>query len=408
MGPDGAFVEELRQFLANLYDHRTLQGLPLAGRLAPPDVKDPLQRARMVRSLVLRAIEQMSPGPGVAFRAPRARPHTILKLRYVEGLTVQEVAVELATSERTLYRELRRAEQDLALLLWEAHQQSEGRPLELEQLLAEEAQRAGGLSEDIHLETLLAGAQQALERLCARRQVCLLLSTHDDASQVRADALLVRQALINALSHFVQAVEPRTTVRVEATVCGEQIQFSLVGEVPPGLQPDELAASTAQHLVQRLGGSWRADVTVKGEAHVVFTMGGEPRRTVLVIDDNQSLLELFRRYLADGRYDLIGAADGREGLRLAEQHSPDAVVLDVMMPQNDGWEVLQWFQAGATTRHIPVIVCSVVNDPELALSLGATAFLSKPVDRSSLLKALERCRSRIQPPSHPRSAVDSE
>mgnify|MGYP000471753029 CR=1 FL=1 len=122
MVPDRAFVEELRAFLTHLYDHTALQNAPLAARLAPSDIRDPLQRIRIARSHVLRAIEQLSPGPGVAFRAPRARPHTILKLRYVEGLTVQEVAMELATSERTLYRELRRAEQDLALLLWEVTQ----------------------------------------------------------------------------------------------------------------------------------------------------------------------------------------------------------------------------------------------------------------------------------------------
>jgi len=63
-----------------------------------------------------------------------------------------------------------------------------------------------------------------------------------------------------------------------------------------------------------------------------------------------------------------------------------------MMPQQDGWEVLQLLRNRRRTRDIPVLVCSVIDDPELAFSLGAAEFLAKPVKREELLEALERCR----------------
>jgi len=62
-----------------------------------------------------------------------------------------------------------------------------------------------------------------------------------------------------------------------------------------------------------------------------------------------------------------------------------AVILDVMMPGLDGWEVLQTLRKTPRTSRIPVVVCSVFNDPQLALSLGATVFLPKPVSQGDIL-----------------------
>lgn len=126
-----------------------------------------------------------------------------------------------------------------------------------------------------------------------------------------------------------------------------------------------------------------------------FTLGTDSRRTLLVIDDSEGLAELFRRYLTGEDYRLVGAQDVIQGLRLAEEHSPDVIVLDVMMPQQDGWEVLQLLRNRQRTRYIPVLVCSVIDDPELAFSLGAAEFLAKPVKREQLLTALEQCRRQV-------------
>jgi CheY-like chemotaxis protein len=112
--------------------------------------------------------------------------------------------------------------------------------------------------------------------------------------------------------------------------------------------------------------------------------------SVLVIDDNEGLVKLIGRYLTDQACRVTAAADGREGLRLAQEEAPDAIILDVMIPQVHGWEVLQRLRNHPKTASIPVIICSVINDPELAQSLGASLFLPKPVSRSKILAALHQ------------------
>ena len=162
-----------------------------------------------------------------------------------------------------------------------------------------------------------------------------------------------------------------------------------------------------RELVMRSGGECSSEVDGCDRANLVFTLGTRTRATVLVIDDNEGLQELFQRYLTGEDYQLIAAGDGQEGLPLAEENRPDIVVLDVMMPQQDGGEILQRFRSQDRTRHIPVIVCSVLDEPDLAYSLGAAAYLVKPVDRHQLLQALARCCQNSQTRSHPALPADT-
>ena len=109
---------------------------------------------------------------------------------------------------------------------------------------------------------------------------------------------------------------------------------------------------------------------------------------MLVVDDNEELFALFQRYVADHPYQLIHAQSVDQALRLVQSNPPDVITLDLMMPNRDGWELLQALRADPATIPIPVIVCSVLEDPDLALSLGAQAYLKKPVGAVDLLQAL--------------------
>jgi CheY-like chemotaxis protein len=109
-----------------------------------------------------------------------------------------------------------------------------------------------------------------------------------------------------------------------------------------------------------------------------------------VIDDHPPLIELLRRYLTQTRCQVIGVSDGFEALALARSLQPDGIILDVMMPNIDGWEVLQRLHNTPELAHTPVIICSIFNDPKLAYSLGAVAVLQKPVKREELLTILRQ------------------
>ena len=138
---------------------------------------------------------------------------------------------------------------------------------------------------------------------------------------------------------------------------------------------------------------WLEGVPGQGPA-IHFTLPAAGQTTVLAIDDNESLFRLFERYLAQHHYRLVGVRDGDEGIRLARELQPAAITLDVMMPDRDGWEVLQTLCTDPHTKDIPVIVCTVLDEPELAFSLGARAYLKKPIQRSDLLAALEQVLNR--------------
>jgi CheY-like chemotaxis protein len=86
----------------------------------------------------------------------------------------------------------------------------------------------------------------------------------------------------------------------------------------------------------------------------------------------------------------VTASDGREALNLARTLRPAAITLDVMMPDMDGWEVLRELKADSDTRDIPVVMVTMTDDRELGYALGATEFLTKPVDRTQLMRLLER------------------
>jgi CheY-like chemotaxis protein len=126
----------------------------------------------------------------------------------------------------------------------------------------------------------------------------------------------------------------------------------------------------------------------------------EPARggigTVLVIDDEAAVRDLMQRFLTKEGFRVIPAASGEEGLRRAREIRPDAITLDVMMPGMDGWAVLTALKADPELADTPVIMLTIVDDKNLGYALGASDYLTKPIDRERLTAVLRQHR-RDQP-----------
>ncbi len=105
---------------------------------------------------------------------------------------------------------------------------------------------------------------------------------------------------------------------------------------------------------------------------------------ILIIEDDPRSAELLRRSLEKAGYRTLIAADGKQGLEMAQAHKPAAITCDVMMPHMDGWTVLHALKDNAETNDIPVIMVSMLQDKHLGFSLGAADFLTKPVDQNRL------------------------
>jgi len=123
----------------------------------------------------------------------------------------------------------------------------------------------------------------------------------------------------------------------------------------------------------------------------------EIRTCVLVIDDDPLQRDLMKRYLRKEGYVVRTASGGVEGLRLARQLLPAAITLDVMMPDMDGWSVLSALKGDVTLRDIPVIMLTMVDDPERGFTLGASDYATKPVNRRRLSQILKKYTC-LEPP----------
>jgi PAS domain S-box-containing protein len=126
----------------------------------------------------------------------------------------------------------------------------------------------------------------------------------------------------------------------------------------------------------------------------------ESDKILLAIDDDPDVIYLLRENLAEAGYRVVGATSAEEGLQQARVLHPLAITLDILMPHKDGWQLLHELKTDATTRDIPIIVLSVVDNKALGYQLGAFDYLLKPFDREAILAALTRI-----PPQHGRLLV---
>ena len=125
----------------------------------------------------------------------------------------------------------------------------------------------------------------------------------------------------------------------------------------------------------------------------------ERRYKVLIVEDNPSASTLYERYLENSQWEPVIVPHPRLATSLASSREVRAIILDIMMPETDGWSVLQALKLDPRTADIPVIVCSVVNDQALGRVLGASAYLTKPIGRPALLQALEEAARQYRPVS---------
>jgi len=130
------------------------------------------------------------------------------------------------------------------------------------------------------------------------------------------------------------------------------------------------------------------EILRKGKELQMFATDGE-LPLVLVIDDELESRVILSRHLVKGGYQVMTADSGIEGLALARELQPVAITLDVLMPGMDGWHVLEVLKSDPMLREIPVIMCTIVDNQEHGFAMGATDYLTKPVDRNQLLRVLQ-------------------
>ena len=113
-------------------------------------------------------------------------------------------------------------------------------------------------------------------------------------------------------------------------------------------------------------------------------------KIILSIDDEEQIVQLYQRYLGDLNYEIVPLSNPKAAVDKAIELNPVAITLDVMMPEKDGWTVLKELKSNPETVHIPVIICSILEEKEKGLKLGASAYLVKPFLREDLIDVIEQ------------------
>jgi signal transduction histidine kinase/ActR/RegA family two-component response regulator len=147
--------------------------------------------------------------------------------------------------------------------------------------------------------------------------------------------------------------------------------------------------STDEHDVPPVQGNASARKTQQGDiARSHGASQAEAKKRVLIVDDDRGFLELAERLLIKEGYNVLSTDNPKGALQLARVAKPDVVLLDILMPDFDGWAVLQALKLDPVTAAVPVLILSIVDEKKRARDAGALAMLAKPIDRTALLKAV--------------------
>ena len=133
------------------------------------------------------------------------------------------------------------------------------------------------------------------------------------------------------------------------------------------------------------------------DAHVVAD-GVHAPHVILVIDDDESVHDILGRSLRKAGYQVESALNGKQGIERAVELEPSAIVLDVMMPAMDGWDVLEALNSNDRLQNIPVIMLTMIDERERGYAMGVKGYLRKPVEREELSKLLAKHVGHIEKP----------
>jgi signal transduction histidine kinase/DNA-binding NarL/FixJ family response regulator len=302
---------------------------------------------------------------------------------------------------------------------------------------------------ELHLETfsvrlMIEDMVTTLKPAIAKNANTFYLHVAEDVGAMLADVTKVRQILLNLLSNACKFTD-RGTISLDvdrSTIAGRDWIRFRVRDTGIGITPEQqenlfqefaqadvsigrkyggtgLGLAISHRLVHLMKGHIMVEsapaqgslFTVQLPAEGTVKQAESPRskettsrpdassglktdtETILVIDDDLAVRDLMSRSLTKLGFRVVSAASGEEGLRLAKELRPLVITLDVIMPDWDGWTVLNKLKADSDLAEIPVIMVTIVDNEAMGRDLGASSYLIKPVDRERLITLIERHRA---------------
>ncbi|MGQ9554706.1 MAG: response regulator [Anaerolineae bacterium] len=384
--------EQVHEALSCLNDNVQLAQAELALRFPEVSALATLdERANRLRALLLQAIELLRPPRRFPFGSLESRSYDVLTLRYVESLGIKGIADELALGRRQVHRALSQAEESLAQILSsrvDAGASARGKPGK--DSLSDELMRLASQPVPVDVQEVVQEALQLLKPLADQFRVRLAWSpTTGDLGFVLMDRAVLKQVLVQLLSATIQATNSE---EVTVAAAAGETAFTVTLRFRANASDTQMTRlADAKRIASSQGIACECRLSPSEHSEVTLRLPRSKPISVLVVEDNAGAIELYQRYLSGSDWRVYSVCDPRLACDVARRNRPDIVVLDIMMPRLDGWSVLELLRNHPETANIPVVICSVVDDPELGRALGASAYLKKPLSRSELLATLRQC-----------------
>ena len=405
------FIYHLRTALVALYNPAILRNSPLTQVFGLDQRPDALSALRRV---LIDGIEALNANINAPAESSTWRTYQILRRRYIEQVPQRKVAADLGFSVRQVQREERLAREMLADHLWFAHQLQNKlqnlsttgvqpgtadfeRDIRVPTAQEELEQMEGSIPAQMeNIGETVASVLQTVGPLMESKGTRGVYSESQDLPRVWIKAPLLRQALLNLISLTIH-YGPSEDIHIQAEadpgkVC-IRIQTAIRQDISlPQSEERSKQLEMTDKLITLCQGSLDIDLgdTVESVFVATITLPIQEQKTILVIDDNADTRRLFQQYLLGSPYRLISADSAQQGLAFAKAVSPQVIILDLMMPDEDGWSLLWQLREHPQTSEIPIIVCTILPLQELGLVLGAAEFIHKPVTRPAFLAALSR------------------
>ncbi|MGZ9234486.1 MAG: response regulator, partial [Anaerolineales bacterium] len=354
--------------------------------------------------ILIDAIQSLKPDKDVPLHADTWRIYNILTYLYVEKSSQVTVANNLALSVRQLRRSQREAEEALAGYLWQRYkskatvsvlQNTPAREKELEWVKESFPIVTSSVNELI--EAVLKTITPLIETSGIQVKIAIQAGLPSISGQLAA----VRQALINILTVTLSSTSSGV-IQITTEMNEQEIQIRIFSDSPSHLKADNNVFNErfqmARQFMTAYGGQLVAESAQSDSAgfSAILAIPIKLQVPILVIDDNSDTLRLIQRYLTGTRYQFHGASDPNQVLEIASKLDPQVIVMDILLPGIDGWELMGRLHMHPKTQRIPIVVCTISPEEQLALTLGAAAFLRKPINRNLLLQTLDRLVSQLE------------
>jgi len=301
-----------------------------------------------------------------------------------------------------------------------------------------ESGKMGVYNEQVDLKKLIEDVTSTVQPLVDKYDNALKIDFGMEDNMVRTDVTKFRQVLMNLLSNAAKftrdgriTIESKRFMENDVDMVSVAVSDTGIGMTPAQLdkvfeeftQADEsttrefggtgLGLSICKKFAELMQGRIEVESTPGEGTRFTFIVPAiaedietedsgtseyddteseviEGLAKVLVIDDDESSLEISKRILSRRGYSVITASSGSTGIKMAQEQHPDIIVLDVIMPEMDGWQVLEALKEQTETMEIPIIMQSMLSERELGLAMGADEYLTKPVDKADLPNAVRK------------------